>query len=78
MISKEYSEEWTIEKEPFYQINDTENQSLYLRYKALAEKEKFVFFGGRLAEYRYMDMDQVIQSALAFSSLDKYATRRLR
>ena len=71
VISKEYSEEWTIEREPFYPINNTINQKLYSRYKELAEKEKSVFFKGRLAEYKYMDMDQVMQDALAFCSLHK-------
>lgn len=51
--------------EPFYPLNDEKNNALYERYKALAEKEKNVIFGGRLGEYQYYDMDQVIESALA-------------
>ena len=49
--------------EPYYPINDEKNQSLYQKYKELAEKETKVLFGGRLAEYKYYDMDKVIESA---------------
>ena len=65
VISKEYSQEWQPGIEPYYPINDEKNGALYAQYKALAEKESRVIFGGRLAEYRYYDMDAVIASALA-------------
>ena len=65
VISKEYSQEWQPGIEPYYPINDKENGELYEKYKALSEKETGVLFGGRLAEYRYYDMDAVIASALA-------------
>jgi UDP-galactopyranose mutase len=51
--------------EPYYPVNDERNQELYKKYAELAEKEKNVIFGGRLAEYRYYDMDKVIESALS-------------
>lgn len=64
VISKEYSQEWTIEIEPYYPINDESNNALYERYKSLAESEEKVIFGGRLGQYRYYDMDAVILAAL--------------
>ncbi len=63
VISKEYSQEWQPGIEPYYPINDEKNSALYSRYRELAEKESNVIFGGRLAEYRYYDMDAVIASA---------------
>lgn len=60
VISKEYSSEWKDGCEPFYPVNDEKNDSLYLQYKELADKETKVFFGGRLAEYKYYDMHQII------------------
>ena len=65
VISKEYSLEWKPGDEPYYPVNDEKNNSLYLNYKELAEKEEKVIFGGRLGEYRYYDMDVVIAAALA-------------
>jgi len=65
VISKEYSMEWKPGAEPYYPVNDDKNSALYETYKALAEKETNIIFGGRLAEYRYYDMDAVIESALA-------------
>ena len=65
IISREYSQEWQPGIEPYYPINDDENSALYEKYKALSQKETGVLFGGRLAEYRYYDMDAVIASALA-------------
>jgi UDP-galactopyranose mutase len=50
--------------EPYYPVNDEKNQKLYEQYAALAAQEKRVIFGGRLAEYKYYDMDKVIESAL--------------
>ena len=64
VISREYSQEWQPGIEPYYPINDETNGALYARYKALADGESGVIFGGRLAEYRYYDMDAVIASAL--------------
>ena len=64
VISREYSAEWKKGDEPYYPINDEKNGALYQEYKNLAEKEEKVIFGGRLAEYKYYDMDAVIDSAL--------------
>ena len=68
VISREYSAEWKPGDEPYYPVNDEKNGALYARYKELTGAEKNVIFGGRLGEYRYYDMDQVIKAAL-----DKYA-----
>lgn len=64
VISKEYSTEWKDGMEPFYPVNDEKNAALYQKYRALADSEKDVIFGGRLAEYRYYDMDDVIAKAM--------------
>ena len=64
IISKEYSSEWKPGDEPYYPVNDEKNGKLYADYKALADKEEKVIFGGRLGEYKYYDMDAVIASAL--------------
>ena len=64
VISREYSCEWQPGIEPYYPINDEHNGALFSRYKALADSETKTIFGGRLAEYRYYDMDAVIASAL--------------
>lgn len=64
VISWEYSSEWKPGDEPYYPVNDEKNGTLYQSYRALAEKEERVLFGGRLGEYRYYDMDQVIAAAL--------------
>lgn len=63
-ITKEYPQDWDITKEAYYPVNDEKNQELYAKYLKLAEKENNVLFGGRLAEYKYYDMDKVIESAL--------------
>ena len=65
VISKEYSTEWKDGMEPFYPVNDEKNAALYQKYRALADSEKKVIFGGRLAEYRYYDMDDVIEKVMA-------------
>ena len=65
VISREYSSEWKPGDEPYYPVNDAQNGALYKAYKALADKEEKVVFGGRLGEYKYYDMDQVIASALS-------------
>ena len=64
VISREYSKEFTEGDEPFYPINDEKNSALYAAYKALADKEPEVIFGGRLGSYKYYDMDKVIEAAL--------------
>ncbi len=68
VISREYSSEWKPGDEPFYPVNDEKNSRLLKKYQELAGKEKNVIFGGRLGEYRYYDMDQVIASALEKAS----------
>ena len=67
VISKEYSHEWKPGEEPYYPINDEKNNKLYQKYSALAANEPDVYFGGRLGEYRYYDMDAVILRALELS-----------
>ncbi|MCD8047068.1 MAG: UDP-galactopyranose mutase [Clostridiales bacterium] len=64
VISREYSSEWKPGDEPYYPVNDERNGALYQQYKALADQESKVLFGGRLGEYKYYDMDRVIESAL--------------
>ncbi len=64
VISREYSSEWKLGNEPYYPVNDEKNKALYEQYRALAERESRVIFGGRLGEYKYYDMDAVIASAL--------------
>lgn len=61
VISKEYSTEWTEGMEPYYPVNDERNMQLYTKYKKLADKEKNIIFGGRLAEYKYYDMAPIIE-----------------
>ncbi len=67
VISREYSSEWKLGDEPYYPVNDEKNGALYQEYRELAKKEKRVIFGGRLGEYKYYDMDAVIDSALTMS-----------
>ena len=64
VVTYEYPEDWTPEKEAYYVINDDKNNKLAEEYRALAAKEKNVIFGGRLADYKYYDMDDVIKKAL--------------
>lgn len=64
VISREYSSEWSVGIEPYYPINNDENNALYAKYEALANDEKNVIFGGRLGKYKYYDMDKVIEAAL--------------
>ena len=64
VISHEYSSEWKPGDEPYYPVNDEKNAKLYAAYRQLADKESKVIFGGRLGEYKYYDMDQVIAAAL--------------
>lgn len=66
VISKEYSSTWKVGDEPYYPVNDTSNNDLYYKYRKLADQDPKVIFGGRLGLYKYMDMDDVIESALGF------------
>lgn len=66
VISKEYSSEWKEGSEPYYPVNDEKNNTLYLKYKELADKETNVIFGGRLAEYKYYDMHHIVEKALNY------------
>ena len=68
VISRELSSEWKLGDEPYYPVNDDFNNSLYFKYKELSDKERNIIFGGRLAEYKYYDMDAVIASALEKSN----------
>lgn len=70
VISREYSSAWEPGEEPYYPVNDDKNGALYAQYRALAQKEEKVVFGGRLGEYRYYDMDQVIASALQAAAIE--------
>ncbi len=64
VISKEYSTEWKDGMEPYYPVNDEKNNVLYAKYKELADREKNVIFGGRLAEYKYYDMAPIIERVI--------------
>jgi len=64
VISREYSSEWKPGDEPYYPVNDEKNGALYAGYREMADKEDKIIFGGRLGEYKYYDMDQVIAKAL--------------
>ncbi len=64
VISKEYSTEWQDGMEPYYPVNDEKNNSLFLKYRSLADLENNVIFGGRLAEYKYYDMAPIVEQVL--------------
>lgn len=64
VITKEYSQEWQEGCEPYYPVNDAKNTQLYEKYRELAEKDEKVIFGGRLAEYKYYDMHQIVEKVL--------------
>ena len=64
IISREYSAEWKLGDEPYYPVNDSRNNELYDKYRILTKEEDNVIFGGRLGEYKYYDMDKVIEVAL--------------
>lgn len=72
IITKEYPTEWALGDEPYYPVNDAKNMELYKKYKMLIDKNHNVSFGGRLAEYKYYDMHQVIASALHFISKQEH------
>ena len=67
VISREYSMEWKPGMEPYYPVNDEQNQQLYKQYDQLAKQEKNVFFGGRLAEYKYYDMAPIMERAFSIN-----------
>lgn len=71
VISREYSLEWKPGMEPFYTVNDEKNGQLYLKYKELANQERDVLFGGRLAEYKYYDMAPVVERAFSLYNQSK-------
>ena len=75
VISREYSSEWTEGAEPFYTVNDERNNQLAEQYKALSEQQSNVIFGGRLAEYKYYDMDQVMSRAFEKCVSERLLTR---
>ncbi len=64
IITREYPDNWTSEKEPYYPINNEKNNTLFEKYNELANKEEKIIFGGRLGSYKYYDMDKVIAEAL--------------
>ena len=64
VISREYSSEWSVGMEPYYPVNNEQNNTLFEKYRELAEKESKAIFGGRLGNYKYYDMDKVIEAAL--------------
>ena len=70
VISREYSSEWKVGDEPYYPVNNEKNNSLYEKYKELADKETNVIFGGRLGQYKYYDMDKVIAEALKVAKVE--------
>ena len=70
IISKEYSSEWKKGDEPYYPVNDDKNSKLYLQYKELSKHETNVIFGGRLGEYKYYDMDKVVEVALNLTKIE--------
>ena len=69
VISKEYSTEWTPGMEPYYPVNNDRNDTLFAKYRELADKEANVIFGGRLGNYKYYDMDKVIDAALTAAAI---------
>lgn len=70
IISREYSDKWTRDKEPYYPINNEKNNSLYEKYKELAVQDKKVIFGGRLGQYKYYDMDKIIEQVLNLTKIE--------
>lgn len=72
VISREFSSEWKPGDEPYYPVNDEKNGVLFCKYKKLADAQKKIIFGGRLGEYKYYDMDQVIDSALSLADKELF------
>lgn len=73
VISKEYSAEWKLGDEPYYPVNDIKNSTLYQKYRELASTEENIVFGGRLGEYKYYDMDKVIEAALELVNIELFS-----
>jgi UDP-galactopyranose mutase len=69
VVSEEYSTEYKDGMEPYYTVNDERNNALAERYRQLATQEVNVIFGGRLAEYRYFDMHQIVENVLAMNNI---------
>ena len=69
VISREYPVEWHSGMEPYYPVNDERNNQLYQQYKALADQEHHVIFGGRLAEYKYYDMAPIVEKIMSLESI---------
>lgn len=63
VVSREFSVEWSEGLEPYYPVNDSHNNLLYSKYRSLADNERHTIFGGRLAEYKYYDMDKIVERA---------------
>ena len=72
VVSYEYSEEWNKDKEPYYPINDEKNNNIYKKYKELADQEKNVIFGGRLAQYKYFDMKDIIEDVFKHFNMSNF------
>jgi UDP-galactopyranose mutase len=70
VVTKEYPQAWDASKEKFYPVNDDENNELYQKYKTRVDSNRYIF-GGRLADYKYYDMHQVVGSALVRSEKEK-------
>ncbi len=64
VITREYPSEWQEGEEPYYPVNDARNDALFRKYQELAQTRKHIIFGGRLGQYKYYDMDKVIEAAL--------------
>ncbi len=75
VISREYPSEWKKGDEPYYPVNDEKNEALAAEYRAMAEKEENVIFGGRLGAYRYYDMDKVVEAALQAVEQELHVSR---
>ena len=71
MITKEFPERWIKGSEPYYPVNDEKNTGIYERYREKAGTDKSVLFAGRLGNYRYYDMDQVIAETLKLAEMEK-------
>lgn len=75
IITREYPAKWSVGDEPYYPVNDERNNQLFAKYQEMAKKEKQVLFGGRLGQYRYYDMDKVIEAALEMAKEETCAAR---
>lgn len=75
VITREYPAKWSVGDEPYYPVNDERNNQLFAKYQKMAQKEKHVLFGGRLGQYRYYDMDKVIEAALEMAKEETRAVK---